>query len=114
MMTLDLKIEEEVIQKLTKLLVKKNPTFEAQETTRVFERIQLKTNKDIHDFVRAVTGVIKELEPETKMDLQKIQSNNGVVPAIDMNGVSKALDKVKFSSNEARNIVYNYIKKSLN
>lgn len=113
MMTLDLKIEEEVIEKLTKLLVKKNPTFEARETERIFGRIQLNNNRDIHNFVKAVTGVIKELEPETKIDLQKIQSQ-GYAPEVNLEEVSKALEKVNFSSNADRNIVYNYIKKSLN
>lgn len=113
MMTLDLKIEEEVIQKLTCLLMKKNPEFEVKETTRIFERIQLETNRDIHNFVKAVTGVIKELEPETKIDLQKIQSQ-GHKPEVNLEEVSKALDKVNFLSSDDRNIVYNYIKKSLN
>lgn len=114
MLTQDLSIQEEVVEKLTNLLFKKNKFYEVMETKRIFNRIELENNRDIHAFVIAVNNLTKELEPETKVTLASIEAKNNVVPEVNYNQVQKALDKIKFASDDDRNIVYNYIRKSLN
>lgn len=114
MLTLDLKIEEEVIVKLTDLLVKKNKLFEVRETKNIFERIKLKDNREIHNFVKAVNNLIKELDPITKVTCNKIEALKGNIADVNIISVSKALEQIKFASDDDRNIVFNYIQKSLN
>lgn len=114
MLTLDLTIQEEAVEKLIDQLKVRNKLIEEKTMKTIFGKIPLDTSREIHGFVRALINIGKEIDPTTKLNPNKIEALKGVLPEPSMVKIEKELKSINFVNEVDRITVYNYIKKSLN
>lgn len=114
MLTLDLTIQEEAVEKLISQLTSLNKSIKLEGMKEIFETVQLDTSREIHNFVRAIINIGKELDPLTKLNPNKIEALEGTLPKPNFAKIEKELKAINFCTEDDRITVLNYIKTSLN
>lgn len=111
MKILSSKIEDEAIDKLVNCLKRKYKLADTQSLVKLLKKVELKDNRGIHKFVISINNLTKEIETETKVSLQKIQST-GSIPKVNLVTLRSSLRSINLSEID-RLEVYEIILSSL-